>query len=353
VTGFAVGAVFTLSALRGMGIGGAVAGALALQALVLVPWGGLGPGTSLGGALAGLPAQEVARVAAWPNAAWLVLLAPLLWRLSAQAGVPVPAAEKRAQLAVLGLMAAVLLAANALAPFEVAGVLAAGAGLVVALWRADPPRDLRSALPAAAPYLALTAALLLARLWPEPPALRPFPEYPGFPLTHVAVVLWLVSGTLLMLGGNPLPRARTALARARKPALAMLLYVVLGRVLAGSGVASALASALAEGLGALAPYAIPVLGLAAGMVTGSNVGANAALMPIQLGLGQALGLAPALAPGVHNFAAGAGAGMSFAVTAMICALLADGTRPARLWRLLLPSMLLVLLLGWTTVELLR
>ena len=60
VTGFAVGAVFALTALRGMGIGGAVAAALSLQALVLVPWGGLGPGTALGAALAGLPAQEVA-----------------------------------------------------------------------------------------------------------------------------------------------------------------------------------------------------------------------------------------------------------------------------------------------------
>lgn len=353
VTGFAVGAVFTLSALRGMGIGGAVAGALALQALVLVPWGGLGPGTSLGGALAGLPAQEVARIAAWPNAAWLLLLAPLLWRLSALAGVVVPAAEKRAQLAVLALVAAVLLAANAWLPFEVAGVLAAGTGLVVALWRADPPRDWPGALRAAAPYLALTAALLLARLWPDPPALRPFPEFPGFPLSHVAVVLWLVSSALLLMGGKALPRARAALARARRPALAMLLYVVLGRVLAGSGVAAALASALAEALGGLAPYAIPVLGLASGMVTGSNVGANAALTPIQVGLGQALGLAPALAPGVHNFAAGAGAGMSFAVTAMVCALLADGTRPAQLWRLVAPSMLAVLALGWITVEVLR
>jgi lactate permease len=106
-------------------------------------------------------------------------------------------------------------------------------------------------------------------------------------------------------------------------------------------------------MGPLAPYAIPVLGLAAGMVTGSNVGANAALMPVQVGLGQASGLAAPLAPGVHNFAGGAGAGMSFGVTAMLCALLADGTRPPQLWRLLAPSMAMVLLLGWAAVALLR
>ncbi len=353
VTGFGVGAVFTVAALRGMGIGGALGGAMALQALVLVPWGGLGPGTALGAALAGLPAQQLAWVAAWPNAAWLLLLAPLLWRLSARAGVPVPGREKAAQLGILALIAGALLLANRFLPFEIAGVLATGLGLVVALWRSNPPTSWRGPLQTASPYLALTALLLLARLWPNPPALRPFPEYPGFPVTHVAVVLWLVSAVLLARGESPLARAGAALARARKPALAMLLYVVLGRVLAGSGVAAALASALAQGMGSAAPFAIPVLGLFAGVVTGSNVGANAALTPIQVGLGQALGLPPALAPGLHNFAGGAGAGMSFGVTAMVCALLADGTRPAQLWRLVAPSAAMVLLVGWAAVALMR
>jgi lactate permease len=34
---------------------------------------------------------------------------------------------------------------------------------------------------------------------------------------------------------------------------------------------------------------------------------------------------------------------------MICGLLADGTRPAQVWRLLLPSMLLVVLIGWGAI----
>jgi lactate permease len=352
VTGFAVGAVFALSALRGMGIAGAVGGALALQALVLVPWGGLGPGTALGAALAGLPGHDVALVAAWPNAAWLVLLAPLLWALMARAGVVVPGREKLAQLGVLGLIAAVLLLANLYLPFEIAGVLATGVGMVVALWWADPPQGWRGPLRAAAPYLVLTAGILLARLWSSPPALRPFAEFPGFPLTHVAVVLWLVALGLLWRGGT-LARVAPALARARRPAVAMLLYVLLGRVLAGSGAAAGLASALAEAMGPLAPYAVPVMGLVSGVVTGSNVGSNAALTSIQVGLGQAAGLPPALAPGLHNFSGGAGAGMSFGVTAMLCGLLADGTRPMQVWRLVWPSMLLVVVLGWAAVAVLR
>jgi lactate permease len=87
------------------------------------------------------------------------------------------------------------------------------------------------------------------------------------------------------------------------------------------------------------------------MVTGTNVGSNAAMMPVQYKLGLAAGLPPMLAPGVHNFVGAAGAGMSFAVTAMICGLLADGTKPAALWRLLWPSLVAVLVIGWGAMAL--
>ncbi|MBV1795590.1 L-lactate permease [Siccirubricoccus sp. G192] len=167
------------------------------------------------------------------------------------------------------------------------------------------------------------------------------------------MVLWLVSAALLLRHRDGGPRAGAALRRALRPALAMLLYVVLGRVLAGSGAAAALAAAAVAGLGPLAPYAITPMGLLSGMITGSNVGSNAALMPVQAGLGQAAGLPAALAPGLHNFAGGAGAGMSVGVLALICGLLADGTRPGQIWRLLLPSMALVVGLGSLAVWLLR
>jgi len=353
VTGFAVGAVFALGALRGMGIGGAAAVALSVQALVLVPWGGLGPGTALGAVLAGVPAHDVALAAVWPNAAWLLLLGPVMWSLSGRAGVPVPGRERSAQLGMLAAIAALLVLCNLVLPFEVAGVVATGPVAVRALWRADPPRDRGAALGTAAPYLLLTACLLLARLWTAAPAFRPYADLPGFPLTHVAVVLWLVSAALLLRLPDGALRALAALRRAAWPALAMLLYVVFGRVMAGSGGAAALAAAAAASLGPLAPYAIAPLGLLAGMVTGSNVGSNAALMPVQAALGWASGLPEALAPGVHNFAGGAGAGISAGVLAMLCALVADGTRPGRVWPLLLPSMALVVLLGGIAVRVLR
>jgi len=153
----------------------------------------------------------------------------------------------------------------------------------------------------------------------------------------------------LLRQGDGGVRARQALARAQRPALAIALYVVLGRLLAGSGVAAALAQAGATALGPFAPYAIAPIGLLAGLVTGSGVGANAALMPVQVALGAQAGLPPLLAPAVQVFASSAGAGMSVGVTAMLCGLLGDGTRPAQLWRLLAPSILAVLLLAWLTL----
>ncbi|MCQ4158415.1 L-lactate permease [Roseomonas sp. GC11] len=353
VTGFAVGAVFALGQLRGMGLAGPAAAALALQALTLVPWGGLGPGTALGAALVGVPGQVLAQATAWPHALWLLCLAPVGWRLCAAAGVPVPGRERLAQLGLMALVAALLLLANRALPFEVAGIVATGLPLLLQLWRQAPPRDAagwRRALRALAPWIGLVAALLLARSWHGAPALHPFADLPGLPITHVAVVLWSAAALAFLLRPRGAAKAAgSALARARRPALAMLLYVLLGRWLAGSGVAAGLAESAAQALGPLAAYAMPVMGLASGLVTGSNVGSNAALMPVQAALGQAAGLPLAFAAGVHNFTGAAAAGMSFAVTAMIAGLAGPGVRPAQIWRLLWPSMLAVLVVGWAWI----
>jgi lactate permease len=151
VTGFAVGAVFALVALRRMGVRGPVAVALSVQALVLVPWGGLGPGSALGAALVGLPAQPLLALAAWPNAAWVLALGPVLWWLMRRAGIHVPAREALAQLGLLAIIAVGLVAWHRALPFEVVGVVATGPVAAWALWRADPPRSWQAAAGASWP----------------------------------------------------------------------------------------------------------------------------------------------------------------------------------------------------------
>jgi lactate permease len=352
VTGFGVGAVFAVAALRGMGLPSVPAGALALLSNFLVPWGGLGPGTALAAALTGIPGQALAMATAFPAAAWILLLGPVVWRCCAAAGIAVPGREKAAQTALLTVVAALLLLSHLLFPFEVAGILATGLPLLFALWRLDPPRGAegwRRAGAAMAPFAGLTLAILAARAIPQPAEWRPFPDLPGFAATHVAVVLWIYALALLACRGGFAARAKAALARARRPATAMLLYVVLARWMAGSGAAASLAQAASGALGPLAPYAIPPLAVASGMVTGSNVASNAALGPIQQALGRASGLPEMLAPALHNFGGSAGAGMSFAVAAMVCGLLGDGTRPPQLWRLVWPALLGAVVVGWVAV----
>jgi lactate permease len=126
----------------------------------------------------------------------------------------------------------------------------------------------------------------------------------------VAAVLWAVSLALLRRAARRCIAQGAALGRARRPAAAMLLYVVLGRWLAGSGIAAALAGVWSR-QGPLASFALVPMGFLSGFVTGSNVGANAALMPVQAP-GRGLGLGAAVAPALHNFSGAAGAGMAIA-----------------------------------------
>ena len=116
-------------------------------------------------------------------------------------------------------MAAILVAGHWVLPFEVLGILAAGAPLLFALWRADPPRDGAAwarAGRALAPYALLTVALLGARAVPDAAgAGSPIASLPAFPVTHVAIVLLVVSAGLLALGDAP-RRRRAARCSARR-----------------------------------------------------------------------------------------------------------------------------------------
>jgi lactate permease len=355
VTGFGVGAVFTMGALRAMGIGGAPAGTIALLSLWLAPWGGLGPGLALGAALAHRPLAEVSFITALPQAAWLLIVPPVLWALLGRAGLRVARAERLAQMSMQLAFACLLLLASRFMPAETVGFLSSGAVLLPALWHFAPPRDSAArqrALAAIGPWALLTLCLLMARAWRGAPAWRPFADLPALPITHVAVVLWIVSLGFLAFRSDAPRRLRDALARMRRPAGAMVLYVLLGRWLAGSGAATALAGAIALALGPLAPYAIPPLGFLGGLITGSGVGAASAMMPVQAHLGIAAGLPSWLAPGLHTYASGAGAAYSFSMTTMICGLLSDGTRPPALWRAALPVILAVFAIGWAAVAIL-
>ncbi len=350
VTGFGVGTVFALAAFRRVGVTGTVAAAIAIFSQLLIPWGGLGPGSSVGAALAGLSPQALASRNAVILAVELPLLLPLFWHLCARAGHRVSARKKLEHLAWLLAEGALLILAHRLVAWEVCGLLATGILLTARLLFAAPPKGLAgwiTTLRAALPYLLLAGVLLGSRLWRNPPALAPFPGLPALTLNHAVVGLWLV-GLMLALSRQDLAGPlRQAATRGWRPALALLMFVLLARFLAFAGVPQALAGALAGSFGDFAPYASPLLAGAAGFFAGSNVGSNSAMMPLQAELGRVAGLGPLVLPAIQN-------GTIFLLLSpQVCAiasgLAGGGATPGGIWRLCWPIFPLALLVGMAFV----
>jgi lactate permease len=341
VTGFGIGVVFALSAMRRLAVPAPAAASLALLSLVLIPWGALGPGTQLGAALAGV---DLRAFGAWTSAAsalWLMLLLPLFWRLSAEAGLGASGRDRLADAATMAALAALLVAANLLATVEVAGLIALSPPLLLRLFAEEGGMPGRAARRAALPYVALAALLLATRLLPPLAdaltaiaVLRPWPDLPGFALLHhPATMLALVACAVLAGRGGWREAMGKAAARSRLPVLLMLLYVVLARWLGASGAAASLARALAEATGpGLLPFVTPVLGAAGGFFAGTNVASNSILMPIQSALAGKQGFPAAFLPALQNFT-----GSAFCILAPMrisatAALAADGTEDGALYQ---------------------
>lgn len=306
ITGFSVGVVFALGDLRLLGVTGSLAGALSLFSQVLIPWGGLGPGTAIGAALAGVDPARLGAVNAWLSAVWLVLLLAPLWRLARHAGLPASPRDKAESVLTVLALGGLLITASRFVGIEAAGLLAIGPVLA---WRLRKRvRDAR-AWRAALPYLVLSGVLIATRLVPPLETLlvgavsfRPWHDLPGLaPLHHPASVVLAV--TLPFLFGLPARHALVlaALRRAVTPCLLFLGYGALARLLGGSGAAAAVAQAASTGAGVLLLLLVPLFGAAGGFFTGTNVGSNALLMPIQTELATSLGLPVVFVAAVQNF----------------------------------------------------
>ncbi|MFQ3623727.1 MAG: L-lactate permease, partial [Acetobacteraceae bacterium] len=305
VTGFGVGAVFALGDLRAIGVVGAPAAALSLLSQVLIPWGGLGPGTLLGAALAGVELRALGSWNAALSALWLPTLLPVFWRLASEAGLPADASDRRDDGLALLALGVLLILANLVSTVEVAGLLALGPVLA---WRLRHAVRRPGALRTALPYLGLATLLLASRLVPGAAealtgtaVLRPWPDLPGFALLHHPSVLLALAAVTVLSGVSGRRRILCETARrAASPSALMLGYVVLARLLGGSGAATALARALAAGSGPALPFVLAVLGAAGGFFAATNVGSNSILMPIQAALAPETGLpAPFVAAAQH------------------------------------------------------
>ena len=362
VTGFGVGTVFAVGAVRALGVAGAPAAAIGLMAQPIIPWGGLGPGTAIGAALAGIDPQALAARNAVLLAPSLLLLLPLFWWWCGLADISVAWPTRLRQAGWLAAVGLLLVLGHAVLPWQLCGMIATGLVLAVRLLAADPPRSTqawRKAASSAAPYLLLAGLLLGSQLWRNPPAWLPFAGLPALPVNHAMVSIWLAALIMLMIGGRGPGMVMAALCKARRPALALLSFVVLARVLSNAGIPVALAGALVAGFGAAAPFAAPILAIVSGFFAGTNVGGNSAMMPLQAALGRASGLGVTVLPAVQNgtlaliispqlVAVAAGITNSAGPTGAVGASGKEVT-PAMIWRIMWPVALIALMVGIASI----
>lgn len=302
VTGFGVGVTIGIPLLAHFGLPPRKVVLIGLLGLCAVPWGSMGPGTLVAATMAGLPFKELGQASA------LVSVIPFV--ITGMAAAALASAPGRRWPALLqGLLSGLLLTAAVALMNTLAGTAPAGAlgALLVVGWhllrlrvsRADadkPPLSApgRRALAAYALLLGgvLAAAALLRTL--DLPATWHGLASPG---------LWLLVAAVFFTRGRP---ARPSLAKVWRSWLQVApvtaLFIVLGVLMAVSGMAAQLAQALARS-GPLYLLAAPFVGALGGFVTGSNTGANAMFAATQAEIAHALGvpLLPFMA--VHNVSA--------------------------------------------------
>lgn len=311
VTGFGVGYVIALAALRSLGVVGMPALLLGLFSQSLVPWGALAVGTTVGAALADMAPADLGWRTAIVQAPIHALYLLLYWRYARAAGVTVSPASRLDDVAWTAALLVLIAAANRVADPEIAA--AAPCALLLALrhWRDERPgpAQRRALMRAVAPYAALVLLLCATRLiGPLREALlqiaplAPLPGKPAFAPLY-APGFWVASvGLAVAL------HARTALAgliadtarAAWRPCAVTVVFLMMAQLYQAAGMADALAAALHGAARDAAVFGVPFLAAVGGFLTGSAAAASAMLMPMEIALARAQGLDTAWMAAVQN-----------------------------------------------------
>ena len=353
VTGFGVGYIIALAALRRLGLGGLPALVLGLYSQSLVPWGALATGTTVGATLAGLTPNQLGLASAVLQVPIHAFYLVLYWRFARDAGVEVPFVQKLDDVLWTALLLAAIWLLNRYSDVEIAGAASTAALLALRFWRDERPDGARlvAALRAQAPYVALTVALCATRLVPPVRdllkplwAIRPFDNQPAFAPLY-APGFWLVSIGLavVVLARAPLARVLGEAARgAWRSCAVTLLFVVMAEFYVGTGMAQAIAEALRTAAGRDAVAAVPLFAGVGGFLTGGGAAANAMLMPMVTALARAVAVDPAWIAAIQNSVCTNLTMLSPIRVSMGAAILALATSDAvlyrRAWPLALPAL---------------
>jgi lactate permease len=363
VTGFGVGYIIALAALRRLGLGGVPALLLGLYSQSLVPWGALATGTTVGATLAGLTPNQLGLGSAWLQMPIHVFYLLLYWRFARQAGVAIPTAQKIDDAAWTALLLGLIFLANRHTDVEIAGAAPLAVLLALRFWRDERPdfARLKAALHRNAPYVALTIALCATRLVPplrdllKPLwALKPYDNQPAFAPLY-APGFWLVSiGIVVLLTARaPIGRAVSDTARgAWRSCTVTLLFVVMAELYVGSGMAQQIAEAMRGAAGRTAALGVPLFAGVGGFLTGGGSAGNAMLMPMVTALARAVTVDPGWVAAVQNSVCTNLTMLSPIRVSMGVGLLAHAVSDAELYRRAWPLALPPLAVGVAAIALL-
>lgn len=317
VTGFGIGITIGIPLLAHCGLSARKVAVIGLLGLCAVPWGSMGPGTLIAATMAGLSLDDLGLASAWVSVIPFVLTGVVAAWLASEPGVPGARVRAVLQGAASGLLltAAVALV-NAVVGTPPAGALGALAVIALFLLRARWRKPVQTQAAALSPlalralgaYAVLLGGVLVAGVLVravQATVQGAVQETQGAGAWHLLAspALWLFVAALWFARGLPARGERQRVLRSwAQVAPVTGLFIVLGVLMAVSGMAAQLAHALAQG-GSLYVFAAPFVGALGGFVTGSNSGANAMFAAPQAEIAQALGVAVLPFMAVHNVSA--------------------------------------------------
>lgn len=309
LTGFGIGITIGIPLLVHCGLSARKVAVVGLLGLCAVPWGSMGPGTLIAATMAGLPLDALGVASAYVSVIPFVITGVVAaWLVSAPG--------ERLKAVVQGALSGLLLTAAVSAANLTVGTAPAGAVGALAMILLFLLRGRMSQRGAKAEAGISSSAAL------EPLGRRALWAYAvlllgvllaGFALKALRLPqalhllaspgLWLFIAALFFVRGKlPAEALQRSLRSWSQVAPVTGLFIVLGVIMAVSGMAAQLAHALSAG-GVAYLFAAPFVGALGGFVTGSNTGANAMFAATQAEISHALAvpLLPFMA--VHNVSA--------------------------------------------------
>ncbi|SMY00605.1 lactate permease [Brevibacterium iodinum ATCC 49514] len=264
VTGFGIGVTVGVPILHHLGCTLRQSAILGLLGLIAVPWGALGPGTTVAAALAGLDVDELGLATAWINAIPVIIVAIAV--------VAIMRPSAASALGIIGsgaLMWAGILASSSvigMAPSGIIGslivILLVGALFMIRKRATGLTRRLGMAV---LPYGVLTVGLLLARAL-----------HAVLPSTVTQIIasppFWLAAACLIAaitVAGRR--EVTVAAVRSWIPiGVGTAAFMLMGWIMTTTGMSEAIGSLLPAGLILMTPW----LNSIGAVLTGSNTGAN-------------------------------------------------------------------------------